>query len=78
MSFIKTPITAAAAASAALKRVFFVFDFLSELSSIIHLVFSDTYCDLSLDNSNWSVETTESIVLSHSCFRSVYVESFKN
>ena len=75
---MKTPIAATTAASVALMRVFFVFDFLSELSSIIHLVFSDTYCDLSLDKSNWSVETTESIVLSHSCFRSVYVESFVN
>lgn len=75
---MKTPIAATTAASVALMRVFFVFDFFSELSSIIHLVFSDTYCDLSLDNSNWSVETTESIVLSHSCFRSVYVECFMN
>lgn len=53
---MKTPIAATTAASVALMRVFFVFDFLSELSSIIHLVFSDTYCDLSLDKSNWSVE----------------------
>lgn len=75
---MSAPIAAAAAASTAAMIFFFGFDFFSELSSIIHLVFSDTYCDVSFVKSNWSVETTESIVLSHSCFRSVYVECFMN
>lgn len=48
----------------------------SEFGVIINTFFSDTYCDVSFGKSNWSVETTESIVLSHSCFSSVHVECF--